>query len=66
MPTKQEALWRPGGEQQGEGTLEAGSATWLAVSGFMEMGLFLGFLWSIALTRGLSCGHTSLNEDGFQ
>ena len=56
MLTKQEALRRLGGEQQGEGILEARSATWLAVSGFMEMGLFLGFLWPIVLTQGLSCG----------
>ena len=29
----------PGGEQQGKGTQENCSATWLAVSGFMVMGL---------------------------
>ena len=29
---------RPGGEQEGEGPQEDGSATWLAVSGFMVMG----------------------------
>lgn len=27
---------------------------------------FRGFLWPIALTRGLSYGHASLSEDGFQ
>ena len=39
MLTKQEALWSPGGEQQGGGTQENCSATWLAVSGFMMIGL---------------------------
>ena len=29
----------PGGEQEGEGTQENRSATWLAVLGFMVMGL---------------------------
>ena len=29
----------PGGEQEGKGTQENCSATWLAVSGFMAMGL---------------------------
>lgn len=32
----------PGGEQRGEGTQENCSATWLAVSGFMGMGLVSG------------------------
>ena len=36
----------PGGEQQGKGTQENCSATWLAVSGFMVMGLVSG--WSLA------------------
>ena len=31
-----------GGEQQSKGTLANCSATWLAVSGFMVMGLVLG------------------------
>ena len=31
-----------GGEQQGKGTQENCSATWLAVSGFMVMGLVSG------------------------
>ena len=30
---------RPGGEQEGKGTWENNSVTWLAVSGFMVMGL---------------------------
>ena len=33
---------RPGREQQGEGTQEGCSATWLAVWGFMLMGLVSG------------------------
>ena len=32
----------PGGEQEGKGTQENSSATWLAVSGFMVMGLVSG------------------------
>ena len=32
----------PGGEQEGKGTQENGSVTWLAVSGFMVMGLVSG------------------------
>ena len=37
---------RPGGEQQGKGTQENCSASWLAVSGSMVMGLVSG--WSLA------------------
>ena len=36
----------PGGEQEGKGTQENSSATWLAVTGFMVMGLVSG--WSLA------------------
>ena len=36
----------PGGEQEGEGTQENCSAAWLAVLGFMVMGLVSG--WSLA------------------
>ena len=32
----------PGGEQEGKGTQESCSATWLSVSGFMVMGLVSG------------------------
>ena len=48
MLTKQEIYWkgRPGGEQEGKGTQGNCSAAWLAVSGFMVMGL--GFGWSLA------------------
>jgi len=36
----------PGGEQEGRGTQENCSAAWLAISGFMVMGLVSG--WSLA------------------
>ena len=36
----------PGGEQEGKGTQENSSAAWLAVSGFMVMGLVSR--WSLA------------------
>ena len=39
--TKQEILLGKGGEQKGKGTQE-NSVTWLAVSGFMVMGLVSG------------------------
>ena len=41
MLTKQEILLEraPGGEQQGKGTQENSSVTWLAVLGLMVMGL---------------------------
>ena len=47
MLTKQEILLEraPRGEQEGKGTLENCSAAWLAMSGFMVMGLASG--WSL-------------------
>ena len=36
----------PGGEQEGKGTQENCSTSWLAMSGFMVMGLVSG--WSLA------------------
>ena len=45
MLSKQEAFFGKGlqgGEQQGKGTQENCSAMWLAVSGFMVMGLVSG------------------------
>ena len=46
-----------GGEQQGKGTQENCSATWLTVSGFMVMGLVSR--WSLAnLIQSLSWWHT--------
>ena len=41
---------RLGGERQGKGTQENCSAMWLAVSGFMVMGLVSG--WSLAILLG--------------
>ena len=38
--------WHPGGEQQGKGTQENSSASWLAVSSFMVIGLVSR--WSLA------------------
>ena len=62
MPTKQETLLGRGGEQQGEGTQENRSAMWLAVFGFMGMGLVLGLslasclAWPVlGLAQGPSC-----------
>ena len=40
----------PGGEQEGKGTQENCSATWLAVSGFMVMGLVSGLSLANHLT----------------
>ena len=58
MLTKQEALWSPGGEQQGGGTQEARSATWLAVSGFMAMRLVSGFSLAHRSDLGSFLWHT--------
>ena len=53
----------PGGEQQGKGTQENCSATWLAVSGFMVMGLVS--MWSLANhSESFLVAHTSLSQDG--
>ena len=43
--TKQQTFWGrdTGGEQQGKGTQENCSATWLVVSGFMVKGFIFGF-----------------------
>ena len=43
---------RPGREQQGKGTQENCSATWLAVSGFMGMGLVSGLSPCLAKVGG--------------
>ena len=52
--TKQEILLggHPSGEQQGKGSQENSSATWLAVSGFMVMGLVSR--WSLATNHSNS------------
>ena len=58
---------RPGGEQEGKGTQENCSATWLAVSGFMVMGLVSGLsLANHSDSRSFLVVHTSLSQDGFQ
>ena len=57
----------PGGEQEGKGTQENCSATWLSVSGFMVMGLVFG--WSLANHSGSGSFlvvRASLSQDGFQ
>ena len=55
----------PGGEQSGKGTQENSFATWLAVSGFMVMGLVSG--WSLANhsnSESFLVAHASLSQDG--
>ena len=55
----------PGGEQEGKGTQENCSAAWLAVSGFMVMGLVSG--WSLTNHSNSESSlvvHTSLSQDG--
>ena len=55
----------PGGEQEGKGTQENCSAAWLAVLGFMVMGLVSRWLWPIILIQSLSWWrtHHSANMD---
>ena len=56
---------RPGGEQEGKGTQENCSAVWLAVSGFMVMGLVSG--WSLAnhsISGSFLVVHALLSQDG--
>ena len=55
---------RPGGEQEGKGTQENCSAVWLAVLGFMVMGLVSGWLWPIILIQSFLVAHASLSQDG--
>ena len=67
MLTKQEIYWkgRPGGEQEGKGTQGNCSAAWLAISGFMVMGLVSG--WSLANhsnSESFLVVHASLSQDG--
>ena len=54
-----------GGEQEGQGTQENCSAAWLAVLGFMVMGLVSRWLWPIILIQSLSWWrtHHSANMD---
>ena len=54
-----------GGEQEGKETQENCSAAWLAMSGFMVMGLVSG--WSLAShsnSDSFLVVHASLNQDG--
>ena len=52
MLTKQEILLgHPGGEQQDKGTQENCSAAWLAVSGFMVMGLVSWWSFRVLMTE---------------
>ena len=55
----------PGGEQEGKGTQENCSATWLAVLGFMVMGLVSR--WSLANhsnSESFLVAQSSLSQDG--
>ena len=47
-----------GREEEGKGTQENYSASWLTVLGFVVMGLVSGFRWPIILTQGPSWWHT--------
>ena len=47
-----------GGEQEGKGTQENSSASWLTVLDFMVIGLVAGGLWLIILIQSLSWWHT--------
>ena len=58
---------RPGGEQQGKGTQENCSATWLAVSGFTVIGLVSGLSpANHSDPRSFLVAWASLSQDGFQ
>ena len=57
----------PGGEQEGKGTQENCSATWLAVSGFMVMGLVSGLsLANHSDSESFLVVHTLFSQDGCQ
>ena len=57
----------PGGEQEGKGNPENFSATWLAVSGFMVMGLVSGLsLANHSDSGSLLAMHALLSQDGCQ
>ena len=71
MLTKQEILLGKGtrvdGEQSGKGTQENSSATWLAVSGFMVMGLVSGLsLASYSDSESFLVVHALFSQDGCQ
>ena len=57
----------PGGEQQGKETQENSSAAWLAVSGFMVMGLVSGLsLANHAGSESFLVVHALFSQDGCQ
>ena len=57
----------PGREQQGKGTQEDCSATWLSVSGFMLMGLILGLsLANHSDSESFPVAFASFSQGGFQ
>ena len=57
----------PGGEQEGQGTQENSSATWLAVSSFMVMGLVSGLsLANHSDSESFLVAHTLFSQDGCQ
>ena len=58
---------RLGGEEEGEGTQENSSVTWLAVLGFMVMELVSGLsLANHSDSESFLVEHTLLNQDGCQ
>ena len=58
---------RPGGKQEGGGTQENCSATWLEVSGFMVMALVSGLsLASPSDSESFLVVHTLFSQDGCQ
>ena len=67
--TKQDFIGkgRRGGEQEGQGTQENRSATWLAVSGFMVMGLVSGLsLANHSDSESFLVVHALFSQDGCQ
>ena len=56
----------PGGDQEGKGTQEDCSATWLAVLGFMVMGLVSGLSLANHFDSGSFLMCALLSQDGFQ
>ena len=69
MLTKQDFIWKGhlGGEQEGKGTQENCSATWLAVSGFRLMGLVSGLsLANHSDSESFLVVSVLLSQDGFQ
>ena len=70
MLTKQEILLGEGARvesQEGKGTQENRSVTWLAVSGFMVMGLVSGlFLANHSDTESFLVVHALFSQDGCQ